>query len=240
MVGEPAHRLGVAADGEELEGADADMAGGDAGQHRAGQRGLANDVLAGDDGGERARGRDAQRVHRFADDVLAQDRTQRGAAVATAGERGGARALELDVAADAALVDDLAEQDGAAVAELGHEMPELVAGIGHRDGIGSGRNRLAGQDLGTLRGFQQVRIQPELDCQRPVQLDQPGGGDRGRRDAGKEAVRQRRIGVLEGEMHRHRLKIGLERLMAKARPLKMGISSPKQGVPLVAALVLAR
>src|SRR6187399_990091 len=42
-----------------------------------------------------------------------------------------ARPLELDVAADAVFVDDFAEQDGPAIAELGHEMAELVAGIGH-------------------------------------------------------------------------------------------------------------
>ena len=142
---------------------------------------------------------------------------ERGAAVAAAGERGGARALELDVAADAVRVDDLAEQDRPAVAELGHEIPELVAGIGHGDGVGARGNRLSGQDFGALRGLQQVRIEPELDRQRPVQLDQPGRGHGGRRDAGKEAVRQRRIRVLEGEMDCHGLKIGLERLMAKAR-----------------------
>ena len=71
VIGEPADRIGVAADGKELEGADADVARGDAGQHRAGQCGLADDVFAGDDGGKRACGRNAQRVHRFADDVFA-------------------------------------------------------------------------------------------------------------------------------------------------------------------------
>ncbi len=76
VVGEPADRAGVAADGEELEGADADVARGDARQHRAGQRGLADDVLAGDDRGERARGRDAEREHGFADDVFTQHRTR--------------------------------------------------------------------------------------------------------------------------------------------------------------------
>ena len=86
--------------------------------------------------------------HRFAHDVLAQDRAERGAAIAAAGERGGARALELDVPADAVLVDDLAEQDRAAIAELGNKLPELVAGVGHGDGVGSIRNRFAGQDCG--------------------------------------------------------------------------------------------
>ena len=76
VVGERAHASAIAARGEELEGADADVAGGDAGQHRAGQRGLAEDRLAGGDGGERARGRDAERGHRLADDVFAQHRAR--------------------------------------------------------------------------------------------------------------------------------------------------------------------
>ena len=215
MVGEPPHAVGVAARGEKLEGADADMARRHAGQHRAGQHGLADHVLAGDDGGERARGRNAQREHRLADDVFAQHRPERRAAVAAAGERRGARALELDVAADAVRVDDLAEQDGAAVAELGHEMPELVAGIGHRDRIGAVGNASCRRGFRRPRARQQVGIEAELERQRPVQLDQPGRGHRGRRHAGEKARRQRRIGVLEGEMHRHGLKIGAPELAVR-------------------------
>ena len=90
MIGEPAQRVGVLARGEILEGADADVARGDAGQHRARQHGLAHHVLARCHGGERARGRNAQREHRLADDVFAQHRSERRAAVAAAGERGGA------------------------------------------------------------------------------------------------------------------------------------------------------
>ena len=78
----------------------------------------------------------------------------------------GPGALELDVAADAVRVDDFAEQDGAAVAELRHEMPELVAGIGHRDRVGALGDALAGEDLGAFRAREQVRIEPELDSQR--------------------------------------------------------------------------
>ena len=155
VVGELPHAVGVAARGEELEGADADVARRHARQHRAGQHGLAHHVLAGDDGGERARGRDAEREHRLADDVFAQHRAERGAAVAPARERRRARALELDVAADAVGVDDFAEQDGAAVAELRHEMAELVAGIGHRDRVGAVGHAFAGEDFGALRALQQ-------------------------------------------------------------------------------------
>jgi len=37
-----------------------------------------------------------------------------------------------------------------------------------------------------------IRIEPEMARQRPVQLDQPRRGDRGRGDTGKEVRRQRR------------------------------------------------
>ncbi len=63
----------------------------------------------------------------------------------------GPRTLQLDVAARPVLVDDLAEQDGAAVTELGHEVAELVAGIGHGNGIGAFGHALSGQDFRPFR-----------------------------------------------------------------------------------------
>src|SRR6202000_2319850 len=135
VIGEALDAFGITAGSEILERADANVAGGYTSQHRARQRGFAHDVLAGDGGRERARGRNAERRHRFADDIFAQDGAERRAAVATARERRRAGALELDVAADAVDVDHLTEQDGAAIAELWHEMAELVAGIGHGDRI---------------------------------------------------------------------------------------------------------
>ena len=211
VIGQPPHALGIAARREILERADADVAGGDAGEHGPGQRRLAHHALAGHDGGERSRGRNAQCRHRLADDVFAQHRTERGAAVAPARKRRRAGALELDVAADAVGVDHLAEQDGAAVAELRHEMTELVAGIGHRDRVRAVGNALAGEDFGSLRAIQPIRIEAEMDGQRPVQFDQPRRRDRRRRDPREKIGRQRRIGVLEGEMDRHGLKIGVRR-----------------------------
>ena len=172
MVGQQAQRLAIAARSEELEGADADVAGRDARQHRARQHGLAHHRLAGGDRRERARGRDAERRHRLADDVFAQHRTQRRTAIAAARERRGPRTLELDVAPHARAIDHLAQQDGAAIAELRHEVAELVAGIGERDRLGAGGEAVAGQDLDGLRRRQHVGIEAELAGQRLVDLDQ--------------------------------------------------------------------
>ena len=137
VVGQQPQRLDVAARGEELEGADADVARRHARQHRAGQRRLAHHRLAGRHGSERPRGGNAERRHRLADDVFAQHRTQRRAPVAAARERRRPRAFELDVATDAVAAHDLAQQDGAAIAELRHEVAELVAGIGKRNRLGA-------------------------------------------------------------------------------------------------------
>ncbi len=87
-------------------------------------------------------------------------------------------------------------------------MPELVAGIGHRDRVGAVGHALAGEDFGAFRARKHVRIEAEMDGQRPVQLDQPGGRHGGRRHAGEKVRRQRRIGVLEREMDGHDHKIG--------------------------------
>ena len=62
VVGEVPDRIHVSAGGEELEGADADMAGGDAGEDGAGQRHFTADRLAGRDSRQRPGGGDAERV----------------------------------------------------------------------------------------------------------------------------------------------------------------------------------
>jgi hypothetical protein len=94
--------------------------------------------LAGGRHRQRARGRDAQRVHGLADQHLAQHRAERRLAVAAARERRAARALEGDVAPPALAVDHLAQQQRPAVAQLRREAAELVAGVG----LGDRRRRL--------------------------------------------------------------------------------------------------
>ena len=74
------------------------MAARDAGEHGPRQRRLALDGAPGGHHGQRPGGRDAERVHGLADDVLAKHRPDRGETVAAARERRGARPLEVKVA----------------------------------------------------------------------------------------------------------------------------------------------
>ena len=146
MIGEQADRLDILARGEELEGADPDMARGDTRQHRAGEGGVAKDEVAGRYGGKRPRRRDAERLHRFAHDVFAQHRPDRRAAVAVArvGRRPGT--LQLDVVTPALRIDRFAQQERAAIAELRREMAELVAGIGLSQRLSAWQNLVARKD----------------------------------------------------------------------------------------------
>ena len=201
VVGERPDGLHVAAGGEELEGADANMARRDAGEDGAGQDLLPVHRLSGDGCGERPGRRHPERVHRLADDIFAQHRSQRCPSVAAAGIGRLARPLELDVAAAAMPVDHLPKQDRAAVAELRHEGAELVPGIGHGERFGALRHLVAGEDRRPVP-FERLDIEPELFGKRPVELDQPGLGDRRRFDARVEIRRQPRIAVVEGERRR--------------------------------------
>ena len=162
MVGEEAQRLDVVARGEILEGADADVAGGHAGQHGAGQPGLAQDFLTGRHGGKRPRRGHPQGRHGLAHEIFAQHGTQRSPAVATAGKGRAPGSLELDVATEPVPADNLAQQDGAPVAQPRHEMAELVARIGQSDGLGPFRHAVAGQHRHTVGTGQLGGIEPEL------------------------------------------------------------------------------
>ena len=81
IVRENAQGLGIISRRKELKGADPHMAAGNPSQYRAWEDRLADDPLAGRDRRKGARGRDTQRGHCFADDVLAQNRTKHGSAV---------------------------------------------------------------------------------------------------------------------------------------------------------------
>ena len=99
VVGEGAEGIFVFTGGKVLKGADANVAGGDSGEDAAHDGAfLAIDGFAGGYGGEGAGGGNAEGVHRFADDVFAEDGAEGGFSVAATGEVSGAGAFELDVA----------------------------------------------------------------------------------------------------------------------------------------------
>ena len=109
-----------------LEGADADMGPRDAGEDAAGNDSIADDGFATGDGGEGAGGGHTEGGHGFGANVFAKDGAEGGATVAAARVGSLAGAFELDVAAESVFVDDLAEKNGSAIAELGIEVAELM------------------------------------------------------------------------------------------------------------------
>ena len=195
VVGQAAEQVDVAGGRGVLEAADAQVAAGDPGEHGAGQQRLAVDRSPGRDDGQRAGRGDAEGVHRLADDVLAQHRTDRGQTVAAAGERRAPGALEVEVAERAVGVHELAEQERAPVAETRDEPAELVPGVGLRH-----RGRTLG-DVGAdqqpqaLGAAQPGGVEAQLGGQRLVEREQPrvGGllglpGDRQLRELAGETV----------------------------------------------------
>ncbi len=94
-------------------------------------------------------------------------------------------------------VHDFTDEDGAAVAQLRDEVPELVSGVGHGDGVAAVGDAVAGEDGDAFRRGQRLRIDAKFKCQGFVDADQAGGCNGGRLHARVEALRQAGIGVVE-------------------------------------------
>ena len=204
VVGQVAERLGIATRLKVLEGAHPHMTARHPRQHRPGKAtGVAKDRLAGGDRRQGAGGGDAQGRHVFADQVLTQHRSQPGPAVTPAGEGRAAGTLELDVQALAGRVPDLTQENGSPIAQLRHEAPELMAGIGHGQGHRPLRHPVAGENLHGLRRPQGRRVQSQAGGEGFVELDQSWLGHRHRRQAGEEALGQSGVAVVEGKGHGH-------------------------------------
>ena len=197
VVGKTFDGFLVAARGEILEGSDPDVAGCDAGQHSSGQLAVAINRFAGRDSRQRPSGRNSERMHRFADEIFAQDRPQRGAAVSAPRKRRPARALQLDVAPLAATVQDLAEEDRAAIAKLRNETPELMPGVGHRDRLCARRRDVAGKHRRQLVRFEALCIDPQFRSERFVELDQARLRRRRGSEPREKTLRQPRVAVGE-------------------------------------------
>ena len=162
MIGQEPQSFDIVPRGEVLERAHSNMARGDARQHGAGEEALPDYFFARRDRSKRPCGRNAERGHGFADDVFSQHWTKRRPPIAIPREWRAARAFQLYVTAHPVPVDNFAEKDGAAVPELRHEMPELVAGIRERDGLGTVRNELTGEDLNPVWAGEPVGIEAKV------------------------------------------------------------------------------
>ena len=198
VVGEQAQRLDVAARGEELEGADADVARGHARQHRAGQRRLAH-TRARRWSRRRARAWSGCRAPHIASLTRYSRSTGPSAARPSPRRENGVGPEPLSWMSRRTPrdVDDLAQQDRAAVAELRHEVAELVAGIGQRDRLGALGQPVAGEDLDALGRRQRVRVEAELRGERPVELGSAAAPRRASAQPGVEPIGQAGVAVVE-------------------------------------------
>ncbi len=195
VISQLSYAIDVIARGEELEGADANEARGDPRQDRPGQGALAIDGFAGGHCRERARGGNSKRMHGLADQIFAQHGTEGSASVAVPRIRGPAGALELNIAAHPGLVEGFSQQDRATVAELRHEMPELMARIGHGDRLDGRRKDISGVNSRQRAVIETGGIEPEVRSQRVIECQQARHCDRRRRHACKKALRESGISI---------------------------------------------
>ncbi len=172
VIGQLAQLGFLAACGKVFEVAEADEAGRDAADHGGGFHLFAVDGGRAAGQAERARGGNAQGVHGFAAQKLADGRTQHGPPVAPARIWRAARALELQLPAGGGgsgsvsvsgvggcdgfflrLAQHLTQYDGTAVAQLPGPHAELVAAVDGGIGLAAGQQAVAGQHLGGLLGL---------------------------------------------------------------------------------------
>ena len=162
---------------------------------------LAVNRFAGGHRRQRAAGRNAECEHRLADDVLAQNRAERRAAVAIAREGCQAGTFELNVVTLAVPAHDFAEQDRTAISEARVPATELVARVYSRDRFGAVGHVVAGYGFDPGFGFEPGRIDTELCGEFVVDPDQRRVRYRHRRLAHVETLRQLRVGVIERNGH---------------------------------------
>ncbi len=138
LIGQQSQGVDILASPKILKRSDANVTRRNAREHTARQRPfLAHDSFTGGDSGERAGRGYPERGHRFADNVFTDHRAEGRFAIAAAREWRAPRALQLQIVPRAVRVDDFAEQERAAVAELWREATELVASVGLRDRLGT-------------------------------------------------------------------------------------------------------
>ncbi len=180
--------------------AEAHMAGCQTQQHGAALRAFAVDQRIRTGDAQRARAGDAQRVQMLAGEELANRRAQHRAAIAHTRIGRLAGALEVQVPVLAGLVDHLAEQQSAAVAQLRVVAAELMAGVDHRSWFGGRPDLVPGEQLDEQRllGFGRVQIQQRHG--RLADDHQAWIVQWLRRDLGREGIAEAGEAVVEGQL----------------------------------------
>ena len=196
VVRQDAQRIGVADRGKEFESADANVTGRDAREDRAGKRLSTENRFAGGGHCETARRRDAERVHGLADEIFAQHGAECGTAIAAARIGRGAGTFQLDIEPFARGRELLTQQDRAAVAEPG-QVSVLVSGVCLRDGLGTGRNLIAGEDDCRVRIGESRGVESDGLRQRAVEEDEARFGDRRGIHARAKNLRETGVGIVK-------------------------------------------
>ena len=155
---------------------------------------VAHDVLAGCDDAQGPRRRDAEMVHRLAAEELADRGAEHRAPVGGARVRRRPGALELQLPALAAAVDDLAEGDRAAVAELARPHAELMAAVVRRVRIHPLDDRVSAEHARELGGLDERGVDAEDRRHLGRMRDEPRRLDRRRLHARVERVNLARPG----------------------------------------------
>ena len=157
---------------EVFERAEAHEARRQARDDRGGLDGFAHHRIVGAGDRQRARGRDAEAVHRLRGEEFADRRAQHRAPVAHARVGRLARALQLDFPALAVRSDDFAEQQRPAVAEAWHVDTELVAGVDRGERFAAGQRPIAGQSCDDIGVGEALGRQPD-QCRGRRQTSRP-------------------------------------------------------------------
>ena len=161
VIGERADVLKLTAIVEDLERAEAHVTRREAQQSCRGLCRLALHRLVTADDAQRPRRRDAERVHRFAAQILAYRRAQDRAPVEAARVRRRACALQMQIPLRAFESAHLAQQQRAPVAQLRHIDAELMARIQHRQRLCAGEILLPTEVCDELRTVCFGRIEIE-------------------------------------------------------------------------------
>ena len=78
-----------------------------------------------------------------------------------------------------------------------------MAGIRERDGLGTVRNELTGEDLNPVWAGEPVGIEAKVHSELRIETNEPRGLNRGRRHPREKAIREATERVLEGEVKGH-------------------------------------